>query len=84
MTDHFNPKMGRIGNSRRPGTLTTRVLEHADRTWLVIDAVDGRAHYVELGRINPDAVPSRGMLVALGRKARRPALPARARIPRPI
>jgi hypothetical protein len=40
--------------------------EITDRTWLVIDAVDGRAHYVELGRLRPDAVPSRGMLVAIG------------------
>jgi type IV secretory pathway VirD2 relaxase len=40
--------------------------EITDRTWLVIDAVDGRAHYVELGRLKPDALPSRGMLVAIG------------------
>jgi type IV secretory pathway VirD2 relaxase len=40
--------------------------EITDRTWLVIDAVDGRAHYVELGRLSADAAPSRGMLVALG------------------
>jgi type IV secretory pathway VirD2 relaxase len=40
--------------------------EITDRTWLVIDALDGRAHYIELGRLKPDAVPSRGLLVALG------------------
>jgi type IV secretory pathway VirD2 relaxase len=40
--------------------------EITDRTWVVIDAVDGRAHYAELGRLQPDEVPSRGALVALG------------------
>jgi type IV secretory pathway VirD2 relaxase len=40
--------------------------EITDRTWLVIDAVDGRAHYVELGRLSSNEIPSRGALVALG------------------
>ena len=40
--------------------------EITDRTWVVVDAVDGRAHYAELGRLEPDAVPARGQLVALG------------------
>jgi hypothetical protein len=31
----------------------------------VIDAVDGRAHYAELGRLAPSEVPSRGMVVSL-------------------
>src|SRR6516165_3201216 len=34
MTDHFDPKIGRISDSRRPGTLTTRVLEHAGKAGL--------------------------------------------------
>jgi type IV secretory pathway VirD2 relaxase len=39
--------------------------EITDRTWVVIDAVDGRVHYAELGRLKPEDVPSRGMIVAL-------------------
>jgi Protein of unknown function (DUF3363) len=40
--------------------------EITDRTWVVVDAIDGRAHYAELGRLNPADVPGRGMIVALG------------------
>ncbi len=40
--------------------------EITDRTWVVIDAVDGRAHYAELGRLGASDVPGRGMLVAIG------------------
>ena len=39
--------------------------EITDRSWVVIDALDGRAHYAELGRLTPSEVPSRGMVVAL-------------------
>jgi type IV secretory pathway VirD2 relaxase len=40
--------------------------EITDRTWVVVDAVDGRVHYAELGRLSAGEVPHRGMLVALG------------------
>ncbi len=40
--------------------------EITDRTWVVVDAVDGRVHYAELGRLSAAEVPNRGMLVALG------------------
>lgn len=40
--------------------------EITDRTWVIVDAVDGRVHYAELGRLKPDDVPVRGMLAALG------------------
>jgi hypothetical protein len=40
--------------------------EIADRTWVVVDVVDGRVHYAELGRPQAGEVPARGMLVALG------------------
>ena len=36
--------------------------EITDRTWVVVDAVDGRVHYAELGRLQPGEVPARGML----------------------
>jgi hypothetical protein len=39
--------------------------EITDRTWVVVDAMDGRVHYADLGRIEPGDVPQRGMLVAL-------------------
>jgi type IV secretory pathway VirD2 relaxase len=39
--------------------------EITDRTWVVIDAVDGRVHYAELGRLRPADVPVRGTIVAL-------------------
>jgi hypothetical protein len=39
--------------------------EITDRTWVVIDAVDGRIHYADLGRINPGDIPHRGTLAAL-------------------
>ena len=39
--------------------------EITDRTWVVVDAIDGRIHYADLGRIKPGEVPQRGMLVAL-------------------
>ncbi|KAB2943517.1 MAG: DUF3363 domain-containing protein [Hyphomicrobium sp.] len=39
--------------------------EISDNTWIVIDAVDGRVHYAELGRLKAAQVPARGGLVAL-------------------
>ncbi len=40
--------------------------EITDRSWVVVDAVDGRVHYAELGRLQAGEGPARGMLVALG------------------
>jgi type IV secretory pathway VirD2 relaxase len=39
--------------------------EISDHTWVVIDAMDGRAHYAELGRLKPADAPVRGTIVAL-------------------
>ena len=39
--------------------------EITDRTWVIIDAVDGRVHYADLGRLKAEAVPVRGNIVAL-------------------
>jgi type IV secretory pathway VirD2 relaxase len=44
--------------------------EISDRTWVVIDAVDGRIHYAELGRLHPADRPRSGNLVFLGAAAR--------------
>jgi type IV secretory pathway VirD2 relaxase len=43
--------------------------EISDRTWVVIDAVDGRIHYAELGRLDPAERPRLGNLVFLGASA---------------
>ena len=43
--------------------------EITDRTWVVVDAVDGRVHYAELGRLKATDVPARGTLVALAGEA---------------
>jgi type IV secretory pathway VirD2 relaxase len=40
--------------------------EISDRTWVVVNAVDGRVHYAELGRLQAGEMPARGMVVALG------------------
>lgn len=39
--------------------------EISDNTWVVVDAVDGRVHYAELGRLKPAEVPRRGTVAAL-------------------
>ena len=39
--------------------------EITDRHYVIVDGADGRAHYAELGRLNPHEVPSRGMVVSL-------------------
>jgi len=39
--------------------------EITDRTWVVVDAVDGRVHYAELGRLKAAEMPARGTVVAL-------------------
>ncbi|MBU1210815.1 MAG: DUF3363 domain-containing protein [Alphaproteobacteria bacterium] len=44
---------------------TGLVDEISDRSWLVVDATDGRVHYVEVGRLNPDTVPVRDAIVRI-------------------
>ena len=39
--------------------------EISDSTWVVIDAVDGRVHYAELGRLKSAEAPRRDTIVAL-------------------
>ncbi len=50
--------------------------EISDHTWVVVDAVDGRVHYAELGRLGSADLPVRGTIVALASdslKAGRPS-----------
>lgn len=44
---------------------TGLVDEISDRSWLVVDATDGRVHYIEVGRLKPDAVPAREAIVRI-------------------
>ena len=36
-----------------------------DRQYLVVDGTDGRVHYAETGKLAPEDVPAKGMIVAL-------------------
>ncbi|MBX9590883.1 MAG: DUF3363 domain-containing protein [Hyphomonadaceae bacterium] len=50
--------------------------EISDHTWVVVDAVDGRVHYAELGWLGSADLPVRGTIVALASdslKAGRPS-----------
>lgn len=44
---------------------TGLVDEISDRSWLVVDATDGRVHYIEVGRLKPDGVPPRDAIVRI-------------------
>ena len=39
--------------------------EISDRQYVIVDGIDGRVHYAELGRVHPDACPARDMIVSL-------------------
>ncbi len=36
-----------------------------DRHFIVVDGIDGKVHYADIGRVRPEAIPSRGMIVSL-------------------
>jgi type IV secretory pathway VirD2 relaxase len=36
-----------------------------DRHFVVVDSVDGRLHYADIGRVRPEALPERGMIVSI-------------------
>lgn len=36
-----------------------------DRHFIVVDGIDGKVHYADIGRIRPEALPSQGMIVSL-------------------
>src|SRR5512145_232699 len=60
--------------------------EITDRTCVVVDAVDGRVHYAELGRLSAAEVPNRGVLVALAGDslAVKPSVHPRVRVLSPV
>lgn len=44
---------------------TGLVDEISDRSWLVVDATDGRVHYIEAGRLKPESIPVRDAIVRI-------------------
>jgi type IV secretory pathway VirD2 relaxase len=36
-----------------------------DNHFVVVDGIDGKVHYADIGRIRPEALPSKGMIVSL-------------------
>jgi type IV secretory pathway VirD2 relaxase len=36
-----------------------------DRHFVVVDGIDGKVHYADIGRIRPEALPGKGMIVSL-------------------
>ena len=36
-----------------------------DRHFVVVDGIDGKVHYADIGRIRPDSLPGKGMIVSL-------------------
>lgn len=44
---------------------TGLVDEISDRSWIVVDATDGRVHYVETGRLKPENIPARETIVRI-------------------
>ena len=36
-----------------------------DRHYVVVDGVDGRVHYADIGRVRPEALPEKGMIVSI-------------------
>jgi type IV secretory pathway VirD2 relaxase len=40
-----------------------------DRHYIVIDSIDGKVHYADVGHLRPEFVPDKGMIVAIENKA---------------
>ena len=40
-----------------------------DRHYLVVDGIDGKVHYADVGHLSPEFVPDKGMIVAIENKA---------------
>ena len=40
-----------------------------DRHYLIVDGIDGKVHYADVGHLQPEFVPEKGMIVALVNKA---------------
>ena len=51
-----------------------------DRHYLVIDGVDGKVHYADVGHVRPEFVPDKGMIVAIENNAIEGSEKQRARL----
>ena len=40
-----------------------------DRHYIVVDSIDGKVHYADVGHLRPEFVPDKGMIVAIENKA---------------
>ena len=56
--DAPKPMMGRVAAIG----LTDEI---SDRHYIVIDGTDGRVHYADIGRVRPEALPEKGMVVSI-------------------
>ncbi len=68
------PGLALFESGRRRTPLIGKVIavglvdEITDRQYVIVDGVDGRVHYAELGRLGPAEVPARGMIVVAHRR----------------
>jgi type IV secretory pathway VirD2 relaxase len=56
--DGSNPVLGKVAALG----LTDEI---SDRHFVVVDGVDGRLHYADIGRVRPEALPEKGMIVSI-------------------
>jgi type IV secretory pathway VirD2 relaxase len=58
-------------NNRIVGRVTGLGLtdEINDRHYIVVDGVDGKVHYADVGHLRPELVPDKGMIVAIENRA---------------
>jgi type IV secretory pathway VirD2 relaxase len=54
--------------------------ELSDSHYVVIDGVDGRVHYADLGRVQPESLPGKGMIVSIESRAQEDGKRAQARL----
>lgn len=54
--------------------------ELSDNHFVVIDGVDGRVHYADLGRVQPESLPGKGMIVSVENREQEIGKRAQARL----
>jgi len=69
--DRAGAQLALFERSRRLTPVTGKVVaiglvdEITDRHYVIVDGADGRVHYADLGRLRPQEIPHRGMIVSL-------------------
>lgn len=51
-----------------------------DRHYVVVDGIDGRVHYADIGHLRPEFVPEKGMIVAIENQAGEDSVQVRTRL----